>query len=127
MVNGTKGPSRAAKIKERMRARERRPCHGCAARIGENRAKSKKRRSVVLGRPAKSVIGKDNLGKRKFCVNEFKHLTADLMHRDVEDLTDCLQLGKLVRRCCEQHFVQFLSGVFHFRAKRIKSDSAEKT
>jgi hypothetical protein len=33
----------------------------------------------------------------------------------------------LVRRCCEQHFVQFLSGVFHFRAKRIKSDSAEKT
>jgi hypothetical protein len=125
MVNGTKGPSRAAKIKE-----------GCVhangglvtdVRIGENRAKSKKRRSVVLGRPAKSVIGKDNLGKRKFCVNEFKHLTADLMHRDVEDLTDCLQLGKLVRRCCEQHFVQFLSGVFHFRAKRIKSDSAEKT
>ena len=36
------------------------------------------------------ILREDKLGERKFRVNELKHLTADLIHRDIENLADSL-------------------------------------
>ena len=42
------------------------------------------------GRQTSLILREDKLGERKFRVNELKHLTADLIHRDIENLADSL-------------------------------------
>jgi hypothetical protein len=42
------------------------------------------------GRQTSLILREDKLGEREFRVNKLKHLTADLIHRDIENLADSL-------------------------------------
>jgi hypothetical protein len=50
-------------------------------------------RILARGRPGRQtslILGEDKPGERKFRVDQLKHLTADLTHRDIENLADSL-------------------------------------
>ena len=42
------------------------------------------------GRKTSLILGENKLRERKFGVNKFKYLAADLVHGDVEDLANSL-------------------------------------
>jgi hypothetical protein len=67
----------------------------------------------------------------EFCVDQFQHLSANFVHRDIEHFTDGMQFGELIRRRGKQDFFELLVGIFHhrrpFHYKRSKSVSVSQT